>query len=233
MMRTRLAKKAALSALLLALPISAAFAKPDQQPWDGLTEVNSPRMDAVYLLPGADFRSYTKVMLDQPGVAFRKDWMRSMNQGMGLRVTEAEAKDILAAVQSNTSDIFSNAFTKAGYTVVTEPAADVLRVSSGVVNLYVNAPDTQSSAFSRTFTANAGEATLVLELRDSLTNALLGRVIDRRETQGMGGPSNRVTNEAEYRQLAGHWAKISVKGLDSLKAISPVPDPLTPGQKLN
>lgn len=231
-MCTRLTVMAGLSALLLVLPHSGALAKPDQQPWDGLIEVNSPRMDAVYLLPGADFSAYNRVMLDQPEVAFRKDWIRNMNEGIGSRVTEAEAKKILSTVQSNTTDILAEAFNKAGHTVVTEPAADVLRVRSAVVNLYVNAPDTRDSSFSRTFTANAGEATLVLELRDSLTNALLGRVLDRRETQGMPGASNSATNLMEYRQLASRWAKISVKGLDALKAVSPVPDPLTPGQKL-
>jgi hypothetical protein len=148
-------------------------------------------------------------------------------------VTEADAKKILETVGSNTSDIFAQAFTKAGYSVVTEPGADVLRVRSGVVDLYVNAPDTMSSAFTRTFTANAGEATLVLELRDSLSNALLGRVLDRREAQGLPGRSNSVTNLAELRQLAGQWAKTSVKGLEALKSHSPVPDPLAPGQKLD
>jgi len=224
---------AALAAVLLATAGPSAAASKDVSNWDGLVEVNSRKMDAAFLLPGADFRPYSKVMLDQPEVAFRKDWMRNMNQGMGSRVTEKEAKEILATVQTNTADIFTEAFTKAGYTVVTEAGENVLRISSGVINLYVNAPDTQSSAFTRTFTANAGEATLVLELRDSLTNALLGRVLDRREAQGMPGSSNSVTNLAEFRQLAGQWAKIGVKGLDALREHSPVPEPLTPGQKLN
>lgn len=218
--------------LLLHTPVMSAETT-SAKTWDGLVEVNSPKMDVAFLLPGADFRTYTKVMLDQPEVAFRKDWMRNMNSGMGHRITETEAKKILATVQSNTSDIFAEAFTKAGYTVVTEPGADVLRVRSGVANLYVNAPDTMSAGMSRTYTAYAGEATLVLELRDSLTNALIGRVLDRRETRGMPGPSNSMTNLAEYRQLAGQWARISVKGLEALKTHSPIPDPLKPGQKLN
>lgn len=219
---------------LLALPPEGVFAaKVDEQPWDGLIQVDSPRMDAVYLMPGADFRAYDKVMLDVPEVAFRKDWMRNMNNNMGSRLTAADAEKILATVQSNTTDIFAEAFTKAGHAVVTERGTDVLRVSSAVINLYVNAPDTRTSGFSRTYTANAGEATLVLELRDSLTNALLARVLDRRETQGMPGPSSSASNLSEYRQLAARWAKTSVKGLDTLKAISPVPDSLTPGQKLN
>jgi len=124
-------------------------------------------------------------------------------------------------------------FGKGGYTIVTEPGEDVLRVRSAVIDLYVNAPDTMSAGRSRSYTAEAGEATLVLELRDSVTNALLGRVLDRRETRGMPGISNSVTNLAEFRDLARQWAGISVKGLNSLKSHSPIPDPLKPGQKLN
>lgn len=219
------------AALLVAVPAANAADAP--KTWDGLTEVKSPKMDVAYLMAGTDFRSYTKVMLDQPEVAFQKNWMRDMNSDINRRVTPKDAERILAAVQTDTSEIFEKAFTKAGYTVVTEAGADVLRIRSAVTDIYVNAPDTMSSGFGRTFTANAGEATLVLELRDGLTNALLGRVLDRRETQGSPGQSTRFTNEAEYRDLASLWAKTSVKGLEALKAVSPVPDPLTPGQKLN
>jgi hypothetical protein len=211
----------------------AIAASPNQQSWDGLVEVNSPKMDVAYLLPGADFRPYSKVMLDRPETAFQKDWMKRMNSRTSRRVTEADAQKILSAIQADTSDIFAEAFTNAGFAVVTEPGPDVLRVRSGVVDLYVNAPDVGSSAFSRTYTASAGEATLVLELRDSVSNALLGRVLDRRETRGLPGASNRASNVSEYRQLARQWAGISVKGLNNLKSHSPIPDPLTPGQKLN
>lgn len=224
-------------AALLFLGVTAANpalgAGPAPEPWDGLVEVASPRMDVAFLLPGADFRSYTKVMLDQPEVAFQKDWMKRINRGMVHHATDADVQKILSTVRTNTSDIFAEAFTKAGYTVVSEPGPDVLRVRSGVVDLYVNAPDVGTSGFTRTYTASAGEATLVLELRDSVSNALLGRVLDRREARGTPGVSSSASNQAEYRQLARQWAGISVKGLNNLKSHSPIPDPLTPGQKLN
>lgn len=224
-------------AAAMAVSFVAAGAVPagatDPQPWDGLVEVNAPRMDVAFLRPGADFRPYSKVMLDQPEVAFQKDWIRRMNSGMNRHVTDADAQKILSAVRTSTYDIFAEAFTNAGYAVVTEPGADVLRVRSGVVDLYVNAPDTGSAGITRTYTANAGEATLVLELRDSVSNALLGRVLDRRETRGLPGASNSVSNASEYRQLAKQWAGISVKGLTNLRSHSPIPDPLKPGQKLN
>ena len=185
---------------------SAAVAKDAPDNWDGLIEVKPRKMDAVFLMPGADFRPYTKVMIDPTEVAFRKDWMKEMNEpgtALSRRVTEEDAAKILEAARSNFDDIFQEAFTKAGYAVVTAPGPDVLRVSTAVVNLFLNAPDTMSPGRSRTFTANAGEATLVIEVRDSPTNALLGRVVDRRETLDSGGMqmANSVSNLSDFRQL--------------------------------
>ena len=75
---------------------------------------------------------------------------------------------------------------------------------------------------------------MILELRDSQTNALLGRVLDRRETRDSVGMqmANSVTNSADFRLLFKSWASICVKGLEDLKSVSPVPQTLTHGQKL-
>lgn len=204
--------------------------------WDGLVEVKAKRMDAVFLLPGADFRTYTKVMIDPTQAAFKKDWMRSMQETRRLadRVTEEDAQKILEAARTNFGDVFVEAFKDAGYTVVTEPGADVLRISTAVVNLYVNAPDTMSAGRSYSFTTEAGEATLIIETRDSLTGALMGRVLDRRETRGTAGMqmATSVSNVSEFRALFKQWSGIAVKGMEELKAHSPVPADLKPGQKL-
>lgn len=215
--------------------LGSALAADMPESWDGLVQVKPKRMDAAYLLPGADFRSYTKVMIDPTEVALQKDWQKRINDNRRLsdRVDDQEAQEILAAARANFDDVFVEEFTKAGYTIVKQPAPDVLRLSTAVVNLYVNAPDTMTAARSYSFTTEAGEATLILEVRDSLTNALMGRAIDRRETQGAAGMqrSTSVTNQAEFRALFRQWARIAVKGLEELKAHSPVPMDLKPGQK--
>lgn len=223
-------------ALMLVVATPAAAQQPaTAESWDGLVEVNARRIDNAFLLPGADFRPYTKVMLDEPEVAFRQNWLRDANRGArGTtgRVTERDATRIMESVSANTIDLFTRAFTDAGFEVVTRDGPGVLRVGTAVVNLVVNAPDTMSAGRSMTFTTNAGEATLILEARDSQTNALLARVIDRRETRGIPGRANRVTNTSEFRTLAADWARIAASRLNTLKEISPVPDPLTPGQRL-
>lgn len=204
--------------------------------WDGLVEVKPKRMEAVYLLPGADFRPYTSVMIDKTGVQFSKNWLRDMNDptvSMAGRITDDDAKKILLTAQSNFDDVFADAFKKAGYTVVTSPTPEALRISTVVMNLYINAPDRRSAEVARTYVTDAGEATLVMEVRDAMTGALMGRVLDRRETRQSGAKiATSVSNEADFRMLFQDWARISTKGLDELKAQSPVPADLKPKQKL-
>jgi hypothetical protein len=91
-----------------------------------------------------------------------------------------------------------------------------------------------SAGRTTTYTTEAGEATLVLEARDSRTGLLMGRILDRRETRSTAGMqmSTSVSNKSDFRALFRQWAGIAVKGIDELKAHSPVPDNLTPKQKL-
>lgn len=222
-------------ALVAALMLAAAPALAAD--WDGLTEVNSRRMGTTWLLAGADFRPYRKVMIAEPQVAFRNNWLRDVNRGSSARrVSQADADRILATVATNLTDVFAQEFKRAGFEVVTKPGPDVLRLNVDIINLSVNAPDTGSSARTASFTTNAGEATIVLEARDSETRALLARAVDRRQTQnnaGMGTRATSVSNTADFRRLAQGWARTTATKLQGLQAISPVPDPLTPGQRVN
>ncbi len=224
---------AIIAALLLP---AAAFAADAPATWDGLVEVDPKHLDVAYLAPGADFRPYVKLMVDPTQVAFHKDWLRNVNETRDIsrRIDDEDAREILEAARTNFADVFGEEFQKAGYEIVTAPGPDVLRVSPAIINLYLNAPDTLTAGRSRTFTANAGEATLAVELRDSRTNALLGRVIDRRETRNSVGleRASRVSNTADFRLLFRSWAGIGVRGLQALKDASPLPEKLEPKQKL-
>lgn len=202
--------------------------------WEGLVAVTPKRFDSAALLPGADFRPYRKLMLEPMTIAFRKDWMARASRAGAERIDPKEAGDIAADVRENFTDVFTAAFRKAGYEIVDAPAADVLKVRAGIVDLYLAAPDSRAVGRSRTFTLEAGEATLFLEARDSVSCALLGRALDQRATRNTGRLmiANRATNRAEFRQLFQQWADIVVSGLQNLREISPIPGDLKPGQKL-
>ncbi len=219
----------------LCLMAFAAIAQ-DSGNWDGLVQVKPKRLDAVFLLPGADFRSYNKIMMDPVEVAFEKDWLKDYNREttMSQRLTQEDIERIVQAAREGFTEIFTEAYQKAGMELVTAPGADVLRLRPGVVDLFVSAPDTMTAGRSRTYSMEAGHATLFLEARDSTTGALLGRALDKRATRNSGQVqvSNRVTNSADFRMLFKQWADISIKGFEELRAHSPVPTDLKPGQKL-
>src|SRR4029453_12422444 len=120
-------------------------------------------------------------MLDPTEVAFQKNWRRDYNStAPGRRISDQELQNAISKGVSSASDIFAEAWTKGGYQVVTAPGPDVLRVTTGVVNIDVNAPDRPSAGRSYSFSSEAGSATLFVEARDSMTGAILGRAVDPR-----------------------------------------------------
>jgi hypothetical protein len=194
--------------------------------WDGLVQVKSKQLDLVYLQPGADFRAYTKVLIDPTEVAFAKDWQRDYNRSSRSLSSHISDSDIQQAISDGVKaagDIFSDAWTKGGYQVVTAPGPDVLRVKTGVVNIWVNAPDTMSPGRSYSFSSEAGRATLFVEARDSMTGALLGRAVDQRIVgEHNGAWRTSVSNRGDFRDQVQQWANISVRGMSELKALSPI-----------
>jgi hypothetical protein len=233
--RVTSALRAASSLLLLgsllaamhALPAHAAPALP--APYEDLVQVKSKKLDAVYLLPGADFRGYTKIMIDPVQVSFRKDWLKETNRSRGMsgRIDDKDAQEIAQATRSGFEEIFTAAFKAQRYDVVTSPAPDVLRLSPAVANLYVNAPQPTGAGVSRTYTVEAGEATLILQVRDSSTGAILGVAVDRSATRNSGYASltTGTSNRADFADLFRRWADICVKGFEQLKTAPPVQSP--------
>jgi Protein of unknown function (DUF3313) len=207
----------------IAVPLTAQT--PDS--WDGLTKIRGRKADALYLLPGADFRTYTKVQLDPTEVAFRRNYQRDYNRtarGLGARLDNDEVARIAEAARSGFEEIFADAFRDGGYQVVTEPGPDVVRIRTGVLDLYVSAPDQMQPGRTRTYSAEAGQATVFIEVRDSLAGTLLGRAVDQRVIDDdVASIRNRATNRADFEEVFRYWARASVRGLDELKARSPLP----------
>ena len=210
------------AAVLVAAPVAA---KPPTN-WDGLVQVKAKRLDLVYLQPGADFRGYTKVLLAPTELAFEKNWQRDQNRtsrALSSRISDSDIQNALKQGVAAADDIFADAWTKGGYTIVTEPGPDVLRVNTGIVNIRVSAPDQQTAGRAYNFAGEAGSATLFVEARDSMTGALLGRAIDQK-IAGDNSTAWRTSssNRADFRAMAERWASASVRGIDELKSLSPI-----------
>jgi len=210
-------------ALLVASAPLLAQASEDN--WEGLVRVKSDKIELVYLAPEADFRPYAQVLLDPSEMAMQKNWLRDQRRDASSLGGQATERDIVRALERGSKEFdgyFAEAFTKAGFTIATAPGPDVVRIRSGVVDIDVVAPDVSASR-NRTFSEEAGAGTLVIEVRDSVTNALLGRAIERR-IAGDNGPWLRTSasNRADFDRLFRRWAETSAEGLVELKALSPI-----------
>ena len=119
-------------------------------------------------------------------------------------------------------DLFPEALTKGGYTLADEDGYNVLRVTPQIVNLYIAAPDKPASGRNRTYVANTGHMTLVLELRDSVTQQLLGRVVDSVQGRRSGTfqLASSVTNLAAARAAVTNWADVLLTALNHAKQSS-------------
>ncbi|MBP7704343.1 MAG: DUF3313 family protein [Caulobacter sp.] len=216
---------AALALVAASQPVAFAAEKAPTS-WDNMVQVKSKKLDVVFLTPGADFRAYSKVMFDPTEVAFEKNFQRNYNTDtvdLSRRLTTNDLQRISGEVKDGFEKVFREAYQKAGYQIVDAPGPDVLRLRTAVADLYVSGPDTMSPDRVITFTADAGRATLVLEARDSVTGALLGRAVDKRTVADMGPYlRNRASNQQDFGNLFESWAGTSVTGLEELKAQSPI-----------
>jgi hypothetical protein len=196
----------------MAVVAGAAFAAtPDE-----LVPVQSRYLDKVYLRPSADLAAYRRVLIDPVQVEIRNDWLTHMNaynrdvsRWVGPEVGLRIARDTASSLQG----ILAEAFKARGYEIVAAPEPGVLRVSPGVIDLYVNAPDRFSPWRVKTFTRDSGQATLLLEARDAMSGTLLGRVEHRGIAREMGGQltfTNDVTNRFWFDALFRRWAESCV-----------------------
>jgi hypothetical protein len=108
------------------------------------------------------------------------------------------------------------------YEIVTEPGPGVLMLIGGVLDVVSRVPPERPGAGARggVYLTSVGDATLVLELRDSTTNEILARAADRRSAESaFAFEVNTVTAWSEVRRLAGAWARLLRTRLEELTGV--------------
>lgn len=211
----------AVTAVALGLAACATSSAPPES-WDGLERVSVKGLDKVYAAPGASLAQYSKLMLDPVDVSFAKNW--DPRRDSRRLDDDANPEKIRTELARIFREVFQSELEQeGGYQLVDQPGPDVLRVQADIVDLYINAPDTMEAGRSRTYVLDAGEMTLVAELRDSRTNALIARVVDEREGSEFGGfrVANMVTNTAEARRIIAIWANSLRRALNAARASAP------------
>ena len=202
-----------------------AAAEPPKQTVDGLVLVEGKRKDGmatVYARPGETLTAYKRVMLDPVEIAFDKKWM-SQHPGVSAddreRIRQGLAEEFRSVFREELQE-------KGGYEVVETAAPDVLRVRAAIIDLYIEAPDAANKTRTGTYAVSVGRMTLIAELLDAESGAILARVADRQAATASGVPgvvywTTSTTNRTEARRILRTWASRLRVALDSAREAAP------------
>jgi hypothetical protein len=194
--------------------------------YEGLVSVRSWNLDELYLRPNADLASYRKVVIDPVQVTFREDWNRDFvdPHAKTRRLLQDDVRRIADDTAFTMQSAVAEAFKARGYEIAAAPGPGVLRLSPRVTDLYVNAAENLASGTTKSFTKDAGEATLVLEVRDAASGTLLGRVVDRRTARESKGTQIRdvrrtstVSNNFWFDDTFRQWAATCIKEFEAAR----------------
>jgi hypothetical protein len=187
---------------------------------DGLERVQAKQVDTLYVKQGASLVQYKQVMLDSVELAFKADW-----QTRHPEVTAADVTRIRSQGAGVFYEIFSAALTRQhGYPITTQPGPDVLRISATISELDVAAtPGT--GGVQRMHVVSPSDLTLLMELRDSQSGALLVRAVDKEKGRTFGNLTveDAVSNSAEARRALEMWAGLLRAALDAARGTPQAP----------
>ena len=192
--------------------------------FDGLVKIDNSRFSNAWADPDVDFASYDKILIGNAEFEFRAVKDRSSTSTPGRskqREFWISDEDKQKLVDTVTAIFLEELQNSRNFTIVEEAGPDVLIIVGGLHDIVSRVPP-DTVGRSEVFLTSVGEATLVLEARDSLSGETLYRATDRSSIEPMGGGmnnpirSNSVTTWAEVRRWARGWASRLVDGLDSI-----------------
>jgi len=191
---------------------------------DGLTRIDRTIMDAVWARTDVDLSGITKVRFVDLGVEYRNvNGPYSGRAGTGSIRTRGNATEF--QLDQATRDLFEEEISAAFreeilrstvFEVVDEAGPDVIDIHIGLLDVVSRVPP-ESVGRSRVFISSVGDATLVLEVRDSISNTALVRAVDRRAAESISGfESTPPRNRAEVRRLGRRWGQIIRDGIEAM-----------------
>jgi hypothetical protein len=208
-------------------PSAAAQAPLPASDLSGLVEINARQFDKAYVRPGTDLSTFTKFIVAAGPVRFAPDWLKNLNTNkiaVLQGTTDEAANRIAAGYRTELGNTFVSVFQYKGYELAEAPGPGVLAISVALVDLHINAPETVLYALpSRVYSNEAGNATVLIDVRDGATGIVLASFIDHRiagnRNGQIRGPRQRsnttiTSNQADFGNMFSLWA---LSAVDELK----------------
>ena len=188
--------------------------------FDGLVRIDNARFSRAWIDPDIDITRYNKIIPGGAEFEFRN--VQKMTASQARRTNEHEfwiSDTNRQRLIDTVTEVFNDELQRSEhFTVTDEPGPDALIIVGGLHDIVSQVPP-EDVGRSEVWIRTVGEATLVIELRDSLSNEVVYRAVDRRAAENMGNRmirANTATTWAEVRRWARRWAVRLREGLDSV-----------------
>ena len=187
--------------------------------YEGLTKQQRGLFQESWVDLDVDFAKYIKIIPVDPYFEFRAVKRTSpaaahRSNQRKFYISDRNRERLIEEVSKIFKEELQNS---SHFTIADEPGPDVVILRVGILDIVSRVPPSQIGR-GEIYLSSVGAATLVVELRDSLSLETIYRGIERRAAQrpGSGMRSSTVTNWAEVRRLARRWANKMREGLDSI-----------------
>jgi len=188
--------------------------------FDGLVRIDNSRFNDAWIDPEIDLTQYTKIMAGGAEFQFRN--VQRSSGTMSRRSNEREfwiSDSNRQRLVETVSTVFEEELQRSEhFTVTDEPGAETL-IIVGVLHDIVSRVPPDQIGRGEIWLSSLGEATLVIEISDSLSGEVIYRAVDRRAIENVGSQmirSNSASTWAEVRRWARRWATRLREGLDSI-----------------
>lgn len=189
--------------------------------YDGLVRIDHAVFSDAWIDPDVDLTKYNKMMPGGAEFEFRAV-KKTNSTALVRRRDESEywiSDENKQAVREIVTLAFREELMKSKhFEYANTRGPDTLIIVGGLHDIISRVPPADVGR-GEIFLTSVGEATLILEAKDSLSGETIYRAVDRRSAEQAGGDmmrSNSVTTTAEVRRLAKRWASRLREGLDSI-----------------
>ncbi len=186
---------------------------------DGLHRVDPSIMSAAWVRPNLDLSRYTRIFFMPTAVQFREVPGRRHTSRLMENRTEFPVSDLMRV---RLRELFGESFYEAvsgirSYELSNELGRDVLMVQGFLTDVISGIPPDLAGSFVST-ARWALEANIVIELRDSMSDEVLARTVDR---ERIDGPFDALEAWALTPGIAQGWSRLLVRRLRELSNLYP------------
>lgn len=194
---------------------------------DGLRPLDRSGFARAWLRSDTSFAKYDRIYVDCSEISYRSP-PRSGRAQMGAFVGDnfALPAEMKTHLEASCRTIFRAEVSRGGVLPsADESHAGVLLVRVVLGDLVVHAPLDVSAGDGLVWMVSAGEITLLIELYDAETGALIGRLLERRAlatgtNRGIRATPGAVTYETQ--RIFRGWAKSLRSLLDAMRNVDPI-----------